>query len=115
MVDRGYKSDADYFDLVAKQAKKDEDRTQLVKLADAYRALARTEIPLPFGSTRAEFWRKRGEECRTLAETFQHPACREQLGRLAETYDFMAVAEEDSAKRVSRPGASRLAPGNTLP
>src|SRR5262249_56735577 len=54
--------------------------------------------------TRAERWRARAEECRTLADCFTDPNCREQLRQLAQSYDCMAVAaEEDRLTRRDRP------------
>jgi hypothetical protein len=44
--------------------------------------------------TRAERWKARAEECRTLADCFTDPICRGQLTRLAQGYDQMAVAAE---------------------
>ena len=44
--------------------------------------------------TRAERWKARAEECRTLADCFTDPMCRGQLMRLAQSYDQMAVAAE---------------------
>jgi hypothetical protein len=44
--------------------------------------------------TRAQRWRARAEECRTLADYFTNPTCREQLTRLAESHERMAVAAE---------------------
>src|SRR5262249_45399744 len=44
--------------------------------------------------SRAERWHARAEECRTLADCFTDPTCREQLRQLAQSYDCMAVAAE---------------------
>ena len=44
--------------------------------------------------TRAERWHARAEECRTLADCFTDPTCREQLTQLAQDYDRMAEAAE---------------------
>src|SRR5215831_11720993 len=44
--------------------------------------------------TRAERWKARAEECRTLADCFTDPICRGQLTRLAQDYDQMALVAE---------------------
>jgi hypothetical protein len=44
--------------------------------------------------TRAERWKARAEECRTLADCFTDPTCRRQLMELAQDYDRMAKAAE---------------------
>ena len=71
--------------------------------AGFYRSLARIIPSLPTGYdsnkaalplTRAERWKARAEECRTLADSSSDPICRAQLTRLAQTYDQMAVAAE---------------------
>jgi hypothetical protein len=90
MVHPGFESDASFFEIVAGRAKNPGDREELLKVAVTYRELAQTEQPLPFGCSRADFWSKRAEKCRTLADTFKSTACRDQLRRLAETYEYMA-------------------------
>jgi hypothetical protein len=50
------------------------------------------DVGLPV--TRAERWKARAEECRTLADCFTDPTCRGQLRRLAQSYDRMAIAAE---------------------
>jgi hypothetical protein len=42
--------------------------------------------------TRAERWKARAEECRTLADCFTDPTCAAQLRRLAQSYDQMVQA-----------------------
>jgi hypothetical protein len=65
-----------------------------LEVAKTFRVLAKTNIPLEFGKSLADFWRKRAEECRTVAETFKSKVCREQLSRLADTYDYIADGHE---------------------
>jgi len=88
MVDRGFDSDAVFFDIVASQSKDLVDRRALKEVAKAYRSLSKSALPQPI-LTRREHWAHRAEECRTLADQFRNPACRTQLRRLAETYDMM--------------------------
>jgi hypothetical protein len=93
MPDYGFESDAAFFDLVARQSKDPADQNQLRKVADIYRGLAKNGVPgcSPlFTKSRAELWRDRAEECRTLSDQFKNQACREQLKRLAEAYERMA-------------------------
>jgi hypothetical protein len=92
MLDRGFESDAAYFDIVASQSKNPSDRRHLREVAKKYRSLSKN------GGTvirsRREHWQNRAEECRTLADQFSNDACRTQLQRLADTYDMM-VANSD--------------------
>jgi hypothetical protein len=100
----GFASSAVYFERLAHKETRDADRRQrLLEVAGFYRALAgiipsmpekykNNGVGLPF--TRAERWRARAEECRTLADCFTDPICRGQLTRLAQSYDQMAVAAE---------------------
>ena len=84
-----YDSDAAYFDLAAQSADP-KDRKQLRLVASAYRAMAKK--PEPRFSSRREQWSHRAATCRTLSERFEHPACRIQLLRLAETYELLAAS-----------------------
>jgi hypothetical protein len=97
MVDRGFASDAAYFDVVAYHTKDPADQQQLREVADAYRSLAaRAELePLPSGFSRADHWRQRAERCRILYNEFTSAVCRQQLLRLASTYEHMASTYED--------------------
>jgi hypothetical protein len=52
--------------------------------------------------TRAERWKARAEECRTLADCFTDPTCAAQLRRLAQSYDQMAVAAEQAVWSFAR-------------
>jgi hypothetical protein len=90
MVDRGFDSDAAFFDIVANQSKNPIDRRALKEVAKTYRSLSESVSPGPILSRQAH-WAHRAEECRTLADQFRNPACRAQLRRLAETYDTMVA------------------------
>jgi len=100
----GFKSTALYFEWLAQKENRDYDRRQrLLEVARFYRSLAGIIPAMPTGCkinnvglslTRAERWRARAEECRTLADCFTDPICRGQLTRLAQSYDQMAVAAE---------------------
>ena len=95
---------SDYFERLAQKEARDPDRRQrLLEVAGFYRSLARIIPSIPTGYkgngaalpvTRAERWKARAEECRTLADCFTDPICRGQLTRLAQGYDQMAVAAE---------------------
>jgi len=99
----GFKSTALYFEWLAQKENRDYDRRQrLLEVARFYRSLAGIIPAMPgckmnnvgLSLTRAERWRARAEECRTLADCFTDPFCRGQLTRLAQSYDEMAVAAE---------------------
>jgi len=99
----GFKSAAVYFEWLAQKETRDYDRQQrLLEVAGFYRSLAGiipampTQYKIKVGPslTRAERWHARAEECRTLADCFTDPTCREQLRQLAQSYDCMAVAAE---------------------
>ena len=92
------------FEWLAQKEARDPDRRQrLLEVAGFYRSLAGiipamptrckiNNVALPV--TRAERWKARAEECRTLADCFTDSFCRGQLTRLAQSYDQMAVAAE---------------------
>ena len=97
----GFKSAAVYFEWLAQKETRDYDRQQrLLEVAGFYRSLAGiipampTQYKIKVGPslTRAERYHARAEECRTLADCFSDPTCREQLRRLAQSYDCMAVS-----------------------
>jgi len=99
----GFRSTAVYFEWLAQKETRDYDRRQrLLEVAGFYRSLAGiipampTQYKIKVGPsvTRAERWHARAEECRTLADCFTDPTCREQLRQLAQSYDCMAVAAE---------------------
>ena len=91
MLDRGFESDAAYFDIVARQAADPADRRHLREVAKTYRSLSRNGDPQHVARSRKEHWQKRAEECRTLADRFNNPTCCAQLRRLADTYDLMVA------------------------
>ena len=102
---RGFASTAVYFERLAQKEVRDYDRRQrLLEVAHFYRSLAGIIPSMPDGYkvsdgvglpvTRAQRWRARAEECRTLADSFTDQTCREQLRGLAQEYDRMAVAAE---------------------
>jgi|SRR5262245_37904178 len=93
MTDRGFESDAAYFDIVAAQSKDVADRRHLREVAKKYRSLSKNG-KAPLLQSRREHWQHRAEECRTLADHFTNDACRIQLQRLADTYE-MLVANSD--------------------
>jgi hypothetical protein len=97
MGDRGFESDAAFFDLVARSATDPVDRDQLRQVADKYRALAQQESEFSSKThiSRADYWRHRARECRALAKQFTSTKCREQLKRLADTYDQMAAQQAE--------------------
>ena len=98
------KSTAVYFEWLAQKETRDYDRRQrLSEVARFYRSLAGIIPAMPTQYkindvgpfvTRADRWHARAEECRTLADCFTDPTCREQLRRLVQSYDCMAVAAE---------------------
>jgi hypothetical protein len=101
----GFASTAVYFERLAQNEARDEDRRcRLLEVARFYRSLAQIIPVMPNGYknnkdgglavTRAQRWHGRAEECRTLADCFTDPTCRGQLTRLAQDYDRMADAAE---------------------
>jgi hypothetical protein len=100
----GFASTAVYFERLAQKETRDDDRRErLLQVADFYHSLAGIIPGIPHGYmindvglpvTRAERWKARAEECRTLADCFTDPTCRGQLRRLAQSYDRMAIAAE---------------------
>ena len=99
----GFKRTAVYFEWLAQKETRDYDRRQrLSEVARFYRSLAGIIPAMPMhckikvgpSVTRAERWHARAEECRTLADCFTDPTCREQLTQLAQDYDRMAEAAE---------------------
>jgi hypothetical protein len=85
----GFESDAAFFDLVAQYEKNKQEQQQLREVALTYRSLAKTPMVV---ADRSEHWRKRAEKCRALADQFKTEICREELTRLAKTYDMLADA-----------------------
>jgi hypothetical protein len=92
-MDVGFEGDAAFFDIVAEHAIDANDKKELHRVADTYRGLSVSfETPPQFHRTRADGWRFRAEECRTLADQFVNETCRQQLERLATAYDKMAAS-----------------------
>jgi len=99
----GFASTAAYFKSLADRARHDDQRQRLLEVAGFYRSLAGFIPAMPSNYkhngrvppiTRAERWRARAEECRSLADCFTDQTCRRQLTELAEGYDRMAAAAE---------------------
>jgi hypothetical protein len=79
----------------AKETRDYDRRQRLSEVARFYRSLPmHCKIKVGPSVTRVERWRARAEECRTLADCFTDPTCREQLTQLAQDYDRMAEAAE---------------------
>lgn len=97
MTDRGFESDATYFDIVADQSKDAAERRHLREVAKKYRSLSKNGKAALFRSRR-EHWQHRAEECRTLADQFQNEACRSHLQRLADTYEMMVANSDQVAE-----------------
>src|SRR5262245_448085 len=94
---------AAYFEKRAERTRDDGERRRLLETAEFYHALAKVARGLPAGFTlngmipanlRVRRWEARAEECRTLAEQLRDPHCRQQLTRLAATYDRLALANQ---------------------
>src|SRR5262245_6955823 len=97
-MDTTFEGDAAFFDLVAEQATKPDDRKELRRVADRYRTLSSCVELLPkFGQTSAQAWRFRAEECRTMADQFSNDQCRKTLERLAAAYDHLADSSDTTA------------------
>jgi hypothetical protein len=91
------------FATIFRETRDDDRRQRLLEVAGFYRSLAGIIPAMPtrckingaaFPVTRAERWKARAEECRTLADCFTDQALRGQLTQLARDYDQMAVAAE---------------------
>jgi len=99
--ERGFASTAAHFEALARKARDQDQQQRLLQVAGFYRSLAQIVPALPAGFqwaagglSRAERWKARAEECRTLADYYTDPTCRAQLTRLADGYDRMAIAAE---------------------
>jgi hypothetical protein len=101
--DPSFASTAGYFEKRAERARDDNERRRLLEVAAFYRSLAEVVPGLPPGfrlngttppNLRVQRWQARAEECRTLAEQFNDPRCRQQLVRLAATYDQLALQRQ---------------------
>ena len=96
----GFATSAGYFEQRALRARDDNERQRLLEVAEFYRSLAGIAPALPPGfklngegpsNSRLQRWEARAEECRVLAEHFKDPHCRQQLVKLAESYDLLAI------------------------
>ena len=99
----GFASTAAYFERLADKARDDDQRQRWLEAAGFYRSLAGILPARPTSYkhngggpplNRAERWRARAEECRSLADCFTDATCRRQLIELAADYENMAVATE---------------------
>jgi len=96
----GFAATASYFEDRARRARDPESQARFSEVARFYRTLAGIAPGLPPGfasnkaHSRADRWQQRAEECRAMAEHFTDPTPREQMRRLADTYDSMAAAAE---------------------
>jgi hypothetical protein len=88
MATSGFASDAAYFDRLAAQSTNHLQRDDLHAVAECYRSIARSQRAQDLSDPR--HWTLRADECRTLAGQFRSYVCREQLYRLAVTYDALA-------------------------
>src|SRR5262249_48953336 len=114
----GFKSAAVYFEGLAKKEPGDYDRKhRLLEVAGFYRSLAGiipampTQYKVKVGPsvTRAERSHARAEECRTLADCFTDPTCREQLRQLAQNMIAWPWRQNKTASLggIGRPGEFR--------
>jgi hypothetical protein len=88
MSTSGFANDAIYFQLLANRSTNDVLRHDLHEVAERYRLIA--PAPLSPSPKDPAHWTFRAEECRTLADQFHSHFCRDQLYRLAATYDALA-------------------------
>src|SRR5262245_25242122 len=96
----GFAATASYFEDRARSARDPDSQALFREVADFYRKLAHIAPGFPPGFasnkvySRADRWRQHAEECRAMADHFTDPKPREQMRRLADTYDSMAAAAE---------------------
>ena len=104
MTNPGFANSAGYFEQRALRARDENERQRLLEVAEFYRSLANIAPALPQGfklngngqaNSRLHKWEARAEECRVLAEHFKDPHCRQQLAKLAESYDMLALEQRD--------------------
>jgi len=95
MADRGFESDAAFFEIAAQHCASASDQSDLRNVAQAYRALS-IVARAGDGKSRRELWQDRAEACRALSEQFTSAICRQQLQRLAQAYELMASREPDN-------------------
>jgi hypothetical protein len=88
MATSGFARDAAYFDLLAARSTNPFLRHDLHQVAEHCRSLAEKGPSQDLSDP--EHWKLRAQECRALAERFHSGVCREQLHRLAATYDALS-------------------------
>ena len=92
----GFANTASYFEDRARKARDPDARKRHEDAAAFYRQLASIAPKAPRGwdprkvKLDPDPWRSRAEECRSMAEYFHEPDCRERMMRLADTYDRLA-------------------------
>jgi hypothetical protein len=102
LMTSGFAKDAAFFDILAAQSANRFSRSDLHEVAERYRSISRTQCSEDISDP--AHWVFRAEECRTLADQFQTLVCREQLFRLAATYDVLAgYARKQTRARGMRP------------
>jgi hypothetical protein len=84
----GFAKDAAYFDMLAARSTNAFVRHDLHEVAERCRSIARIHCPRDISDP--AHWNFRAKEFRTLATQFHSHVCREQLHRLAATYDALA-------------------------
>ena len=96
----GFKETARYFENRARRARNEADQEHHLNAARFYRDLASITPALPPGYVppkvvnRADRYRNRAEECRTIAAALIDAHCKRQLADLAVTYDKLAASCE---------------------
>src|SRR5262245_59742430 len=96
----GFAATASDFEERANRARDEEAKAHVIEIGVYYRKLAGSAPDFPPGfdgsksRSRTDRWRERAEACRAMAEHFKDCTCRDQMNRLADTYDKMAVAAE---------------------
>jgi hypothetical protein len=99
----GFASTAAYFERLAGKVRDDDRRQWLLEVAGFYRTLAGILPAMPKNykhqhgappMTNAERWRRRAEQCQTLAECVAYAICRRQLKELAADCERLAIAAE---------------------
>jgi len=97
----GFAATASYFELRARRSRDPDAQKRLQEVAGFYRKLADIAPDFPPGCIvdykrlfEVNRWKARAEECRTMADSFTSPTCRQQMAQLADTYDRLAIAAE---------------------
>jgi len=106
----GFATTAAYFEALADKTRGDDDRRKLLlEVAGFYHSLAKVVPGIPAGQKLdgkespsrvlpADRWRARAEECRTLADCFTDEDTQRQLRALADGYDRMVEAAEQTRR-----------------